>query len=90
MKCCMANEPQPSEVARWDAGDLIEECLFQRASDGVTLSLHVRTSSGWLMLDRPTEALAGQIQQALADPKAEARAYRVANAVGVIIRTRRS
>jgi hypothetical protein len=83
----MLNDPSPFEIAGWDAGELILECLFQRASDGVSLGLHVRTSFGWLLVGNPTEALAGQIQQALADPCAQARAYLVAGQVGIIIRT---
>lgn len=81
-------DPQLPEAA-WDAGQPVIECLFQRAADGVTLSLHVRTAGGWLPVDRPTEGLAGQLLQALGAAGAEARAYRVGSAVGLIVRARR-
>ena len=81
-------EPELREVA-WDAGESVVECLFQRASDAATLSLHVRTAGGWLLIQSPTEALAGQVQQAIASVGAEVRAYRVGAAVGLLIRARR-
>jgi hypothetical protein len=82
-------EPAPLEGAAWDAGEQVLECLFQRASDATTLSLSVRTSGGWLLVERPTEALAGLVVQSLASPEAEVRAYRVGPAVGLIVRSRR-
>ena len=81
--------PELQEAAVWDAGQPVIECLFQRASDDATLSLHVRTASEWLSVDRPTEALAGMLHQALGSAGSEARAYRVGPAVGVIVRARR-
>jgi hypothetical protein len=84
----MPVEPLPVEIATWDAGEPIEEVLAQRASDAATYSLHVRTATQWLTLDSPTEALGVQLQQALSDPNAEARAYKVGNATGLTIRTK--
>lgn len=83
------SEPDLQESAAWDAGEPVVECLFQRASDAATLSLHVRTASEWLIVDRPTEALAGQLQQALNSAGSEARAYRVGSAWGLLVRARR-
>ena len=82
-------DPELREAAAWEAGEPVLECLFQRASDAATLSLHVRTAGGWLLVDRPTEALAGQLQQALGSAGSDARAYRVGSAVGLIVRARR-
>ena len=84
------SEPELQEAATQDAGEPVVECLFQRASDAIILSLFVRTAGGWLAIDRPTEALAGQIQLALASTGAEVRAYRAGPAVGIIIRSRRA
>ena len=83
------SDPELREEAASDAGEPVLECLFQRASDATTLSLHVRTASGWLIVDRPTEALAGQLQQALGSAGSEARAYRAGPAVGLIVRASR-
>lgn len=85
----MYADPATMEVANWDAGEPIVEVLFQRASDSATLSLNVRTSLGWLMVGNPSEAIAGDLQQAMADPCACARAYIVSGNVGIIIRTKR-
>jgi superfamily II DNA/RNA helicase len=77
-------EPELLET-NGDFGEPILECLYQRASDSTTISLHVRTDFGWLLVLRPTEALATQIQLALSTG-AEALAYRVDSEVGIIIR----
>jgi hypothetical protein len=81
-------EAGPGDPATQDAGEPVVEALFRRATDG-TPALHVRTAAGWLPGDRPTDALAGLVQHALATPAAEVRAYTVNGAVGLVVRSRR-
>jgi len=70
------------------AGLPVVECLFTRASDATTLSLHIRTSDGgWSMLKLPSAELAAAIQRGLSDPHSETQAYRVEGETGLSIRT---
>ncbi len=72
-----------------DVGLPVVECLFTRASDSVTMGLHVRTSNGyWFALQYPSAELAAAIQRGVSDPHTQVRAYHLSgqDGVGIIIR----
>lgn len=77
--------PELLEGASWDVGEEVLECMVQWASDG-NLSVSVRTDNGWMTVSKATEGLAFQLQRALATDSGAARVYRVATAVGLLIR----
>jgi hypothetical protein len=77
--------PEFADGVSWDVGEDVLECFAQWAADG-KLSVFVRTDGGWLTVSHPTEALAFQLQRALATDSGQVRAYRVASDVGLLIR----